>query len=207
MNIYTDKTHRIIAPINFKPTKLMVRMIVRDNGEKIYYLHKTSNCNPNYQGSGTVWKKYLQKYESVLIWESEYYVDCKQLQNDAIQLSLEHDIINSPLWANCVIENGLDGALPGNTPWNKNKPWSEGVKYKMRKPKSNTDNMGRYERKLSTIDKLRKARTKYIYVIEGIEYYDGETETAKVLGLNLNTFKDRIRTKSKTFKDWYKKPI
>lgn len=197
----------LLHKTNFKPTKLMVRMIIRNNGKRIYYLHKTTRSDSKYQGSGTTWKKYLKKYRSILVWESDWYTDTEQLQRDAIKLSIEHNIVDSKMWVNEKIENGLDGALPGGTPWNKNKPHSEKTKAKMRKPKNNTKNMGRYKRTTTTLNKMRKAKVKYIYIIEGKKYYDGETKTAEALGLNINTFKDRIRSKSKTFEDWYKIPI
>lgn len=196
----------LLHKLNFKPTKLMVRMIVRDDNSKIYYLHKTTTNNSLYQGSGVTWKKYLKKYSSILVWESDFYTDVEQLQKDAIKLSIEHNIVDSKQWANDKIENGLDGALPGGIPWNKGKTHSEEAREKMRKPRSSTKNMQK-PKSASHKKSLSKSKVKYIYVIEGIKYYEGETKTAESLGLNLNTFKDRIRSKSKTFKEWYKIPM
>lgn len=87
----------------------MIRMITRTNGDKVYYLHKTFTKDSKYQGSGVKWKKFLKKYESKLIWESKYYTDPIELQYEAIKLSLEHNIIESNLWANDKLETGLDG--------------------------------------------------------------------------------------------------
>ena len=42
------------------------------------------------------------------------FEDAEEAKLFAIKFSLENDIVNSPLWANCIIENAQDGAPIGH---------------------------------------------------------------------------------------------
>lgn len=50
--------------------------------------------------------------------------ECKRV---AVDFSIKNDIVNSPKWANCLIENGLDGAPAGHHPY----PLSEDARQKI----------------------------------------------------------------------------
>tara|TARA_S200002703_G_scaffold159544_1_gene173388 strand:+ start:305 stop:907 length:603 start_codon:yes stop_codon:yes gene_type:complete len=192
----------------------IVYQITNKVNNKIYIgVHSTNNLNDGYMGSGHLIKRAIKKYGiENFTREILYYFDSPEQA-----FSKEKEIVNESFVNQTKNYNICPGGRGGNlgnhrgcqgekNPMFGRKHTKESLD-KMRKPKSKTDKMGRYKRTPSTIEKQRKVKIKNIYVIEGVEYYDGETKTAELLGLNLNTFKDRIRTRSKTFKDWYKKPM
>jgi hypothetical protein len=80
------------------------------------YFGKTVKKDPHkYTGSGTYWKKHLKKHgfnystEIVATFEDE-----SLCESFALKFSSDHDIVNSPLWANLQAENGLHGAPKGH---------------------------------------------------------------------------------------------
>lgn len=86
------------------------------NKTGLKYFGKTTKADPiSYVGSGLYWKRHLSKYGSDFSTEiiGEFY-DTESCYDFAIKFSEEHDIVNSPLWANLIIENGMDGAPKGN---------------------------------------------------------------------------------------------
>ena len=90
------------------------------------YFCKTSRDNVNnYVGSGVYWKNHLKKYgkkvHTVVI--GQYQDNDPKLVSDALQFSLEHDIVNSEEWANLIMENGLDGH-PVGVPASRTKKYS-----------------------------------------------------------------------------------
>lgn len=120
MSIYTELSDSIKHHLKhniqvYKPTRLYIKRIRRNDDSYLYYFGKT--CHPSvemYTGSGHIWLKYITKYGKGSIehvWNSDYYDDPAQIQLEAIKFSLENDIVNSKLWANSQIENGLDGGL------------------------------------------------------------------------------------------------
>jgi hypothetical protein len=81
------------------------------------YFGKTTKNDPyKYKGSGLHWSRHLNKYgrkQVITIWVSEPFVDEDSLVEFATFISEELDIVNSDKWANLIIENGIDGAVPG----------------------------------------------------------------------------------------------
>lgn len=77
------------------------------------YFGKTKSKDPiKYKGSGTYWKKHINKHgiEFVeTIWLSEPYTDKKLITEHALTFSKENNIVDSTEWANLILENGLDG--------------------------------------------------------------------------------------------------
>ena len=120
MSIYTDLFNNIQQYIKydipvFKPTRLYVKRILRDNNVYLYYFGKSSQSSiETYTGSGKIWLDYVSKYgkDSIEhVWNSDWYDDPLQIQLEALKFSLENNIIQSSIWANSQIENGLDGGL------------------------------------------------------------------------------------------------
>jgi hypothetical protein len=121
---------------------------------KLKYFGKTTRDPYKYKGSGVYWKKHIRKYgiqhvETIEVWSFNDQEECTQF---ALAFSKTNDIVQSDIWANFIIEDGLGGrGIPGHTQSaeTKNKrsikmkgiSKSESHKQNMRKPKSNTDNM------------------------------------------------------------------
>lgn len=95
------------------PTLLLV-MTHRQTGLK--YFCKTCKISKaqSYKGSGVYWSKHLKIYGRDIQTEVlGFYKDRERLVTAAISFSIQNNIVESPLWANRIIENGLDGAQPG----------------------------------------------------------------------------------------------
>ena len=97
------------------------------------YFGKTTKDPLKYKGSGTDWKLHLKEYGSehiITIWVSELYTDKDAIMEAALTFSRDNNIVESELWANQKIENGLDG---GGT---KGIPCSDKTKKKIRDTKT-----------------------------------------------------------------------
>ena len=80
------------------------------------YFGKTTKPDPiKYLGSGKYWKSHIKKHGKehvVTLWCQLF--DTQELLTDFALLFSEHwDIVNSKVWANLILENGLDGTIPG----------------------------------------------------------------------------------------------
>jgi hypothetical protein len=98
----------------FKPTWLIIK---RHNITGLKYFCKTINKDPiKYKGSGTVWMRHLKihGHDVTTIW-CQLFTNKKEIENYAIKFSIENDIVGArdqngnKIWANLIIENGLDG--------------------------------------------------------------------------------------------------
>lgn len=76
------------------------------------YFGKTSFRHPEkYMGSGIHWQRHVRKHGVAhveTLWWC-LFTDAEELTKFALMFSEQHDIVNSPLWANLIKENGLDG--------------------------------------------------------------------------------------------------
>lgn len=99
----------------YKPTRLYIKSITRVDGSVIKYFGKsTSQDIYSYTGSGKLWLDFIKKYgkDSIVTeWVSDWFTDPQEISNYAIQFSIDNDIVNSELWANLKLENGLDGGM------------------------------------------------------------------------------------------------
>jgi len=102
INIYTSSQFD-----NFKPTWLYIK---QHNKTGLKYFGKTILDPINYNGSGKHWKRHLKKHGADIVtsW-CKLFTDIDELVNYAINFSIENRIVESPDWANLIIENGLDG--------------------------------------------------------------------------------------------------
>jgi len=134
-----------------KPTQLYIK---RHSVTGMKYLGKTVSDPHNYFGSGTYWRHHIAKHGKEFvetIWVSEIFIDAMLLEEFAVFMSEEFDIVNSNLWANLIVENGLDGGqdkghMVGKvlskehkqkiSESSKGRKLSEETKQKMRKPKT-----------------------------------------------------------------------
>jgi hypothetical protein len=104
----------------YEPTRLYIKELAG-----IKYLGKTTLADiDKYAGSGVVWSKRIKKYgkENIkTLWVSEWYYCPHTLQEAALKLSQEHQIVESTEWANMKPENGIDG----NTSVSAKRIWSD----------------------------------------------------------------------------------
>lgn len=94
-------------------------MIKTHNTTKLKYLCKTERNDPyRYKGSGTYWKKHIEKYgcdiETVVIYETE---NKQELKNQGMYYSSLWNIVKSKEWANCIPEEGDGGNTVSNKFW------------------------------------------------------------------------------------------
>jgi hypothetical protein len=99
----------------FKTTALYVKT---HNVTGFKYFGKTTRLQRihSYKGSGIHWIRHLKKHgsnyktELLGIWQ-----DQDRLIKFARKFCEEHDVVNSPNWANMVLEEGIQGAANGET--------------------------------------------------------------------------------------------
>lgn len=96
----------------FKPTWLYVK---KHNDTGLLYFGRTSSKDPiKYTGSGTWWRRHLKVYGNNVstLWH-QLYTTKEQIQEDAVSFSVSHNIVESPNWANLMIEDGINGSVKG----------------------------------------------------------------------------------------------
>lgn len=97
-----------------KPTRLYIKQCPHCG---LKYFGKSTQDNIEYyQGSGTRWRRHLEKHgvESVHLWNSDWYYD-KSISRFALKFSRINQIVESADWANLKDEDGLAGGDPGPT--------------------------------------------------------------------------------------------
>jgi hypothetical protein len=128
----------------FYPTYLYIKT---HNVTGLKYFGKTTKDPLTYRGSGNYWISHLKIHGNDVTTEIlGYYTDQDECQKAALKFSIDNDIINAvgqnnkKIWANQIVENGLDGGYTvprigfkhsdesrklmsdqrkGRTPWNK----------------------------------------------------------------------------------------
>lgn len=111
----------------FKPTYLYVKTH-KITGLK--YFGKTTNDPHSYYGSGVYWLRHLKSHGYEI--ETEilgYFIDEDECEAFATEFSIKENIVESKIWANLCIENGLDGGDTGRTNYS---PMPAVVKEKLR---------------------------------------------------------------------------
>ena len=96
----------IYTPIT--PTYLYIK---QHSVTGLKYFGKTTQDPYKYLGSGKHWTRHIKKHGKehiVTLWVSELFHDTS-IVDQALQLSKEHNIVESKEWANLKPENGLDG--------------------------------------------------------------------------------------------------
>ncbi|HRC95220.1 MAG TPA: hypothetical protein PK317_00325, partial [Coprothermobacter proteolyticus] len=96
----------------FKPTFLYIK---RHSKTGLLYFGKTSKNPETYLGSGKHWKRHFKKHGKEFVETLWYclFVDEESLVLFANEFSVQHNIVESVLWANLIPENGING---GSTP-------------------------------------------------------------------------------------------
>lgn len=81
------------------------------------YLGKTVSDPLRYSGSGLYWKRHLKEHGNLVDTEVLAVFDLETQKEDLTKFCLDfseaYDIVNSSLWANLIVENGLDGKPVG----------------------------------------------------------------------------------------------
>lgn len=99
--------------MSFAPTALLV---LTHNVTGLKYFCKTTALRKihSYKGSGVYWKKHMKVHgRDVVTGVLGVYFDKERCVAAALKFSQENDIIKDRSWANCIFENGLDGAGAG----------------------------------------------------------------------------------------------
>ena len=95
--------------MTFSPTVLYIKTHTVTG---MRYFGKTCRLDrvSRYWGSGIAWRKHLVEHGRTFKTELlGFYVDKDRCIQAALQFSKEQNIVESPEWANEVIENGLNG--------------------------------------------------------------------------------------------------
>jgi len=95
----------------------MIHLFIKQhNISGVKYFGKTSAKDPYvYKGSGKYWIRHLNTHgrdqvTTLQVWSFEKSEDATEF---ALNFSREHDIVNSPEWANLMEENALTGCPTG----------------------------------------------------------------------------------------------
>lgn len=98
------------------------------------YFGKTTKVDPyKYLGSGSYWQRHIKTHgkEHVITCQLFTFESQEECTKFALEFSKTNNIVESKEWANFRNENGLDGVLVGNVPFNKGKSLSEKHKIKI----------------------------------------------------------------------------
>jgi hypothetical protein len=91
----------------FKPTYLYVKT---HNVTGLKYFGKTTSNRKRYRGSGHHWVRHIAKHGYDVTTEIVgYFTDQEECMKFALEFSNRHNIVESPEWANLMLENGLSG--------------------------------------------------------------------------------------------------
>lgn len=99
----------------YKPTFLYIK---QHKVTGLLYFGKTVNRNPlTYKGSGKHWVNHYNKHGKEHIETLWYclFTDMETLVEFATTFSVQQNIVDSTIWANMEIENGLDGGYVDET--------------------------------------------------------------------------------------------
>lgn len=99
--------------MSFSPTWLYIK---KHNSTGLLYFGKTTHDPMKYKGSGVYWRNHIREHGNAVttIW-CELFTELEMLVEFAEFFSEVNDIVGSKnidgkkVWANAVIENGLDG--------------------------------------------------------------------------------------------------
>lgn len=97
----------------FVPTFLYIKQHIKTG--KLYF-GKTIKDPEKYVGSGVHWKRHIAKHGKEFVTTLWYclFLDEDALTEFAINFSVQEHIVKSTLWANQILENGIDGgSAPG----------------------------------------------------------------------------------------------
>jgi hypothetical protein len=91
-----------------KPTRLYIKQCPHC-GLKYFGKHSGQDIE-KYPGGGKYWSRHLKKHEvePVHLWNSDWYYDTS-ISRFALKFSHINKIVESDIWANLKLENGLDG--------------------------------------------------------------------------------------------------
>ena len=95
------------------PTVLYIK---QHSVTKLKYFGKTTKDPYKYNGSGKHWAPHIKKHGRKHIITTNVFgpfTNSIAISEFALAFSKDHNIVNSDLWANQKLENGLDGALTG----------------------------------------------------------------------------------------------
>lgn len=95
----------------FQPTFVYIKQHVITGLLYFGITTKTGTKFENYHGSGFYWKRHINVYGSgkknvINLWFC-LFTDIHTLVQFTYEFSINNDIVNSPLWANQIIEDGL----------------------------------------------------------------------------------------------------
>ena len=122
------------------------------------YFGKTTDSDPfSYKGSGKYWTNHIKKHgkeyvETIDVWEFDDQDLCTEF---ALTFSKNNNIVESELWANLMLENGLNGGSPKGRTFSVESKTKMSLSAKSRKPCSTET-----REKLSLVAKNKSAETR-----------------------------------------------
>lgn len=101
---------------NYKKDKVTLYIAIHNKTNLKYFgkttkYHDEYSLQEKYHGSGKYWTRHLKKHGDDITMKiyGTYYID--DVQEVALQFSLDNNIVESKEWANLKPENGLDGGF------------------------------------------------------------------------------------------------
>lgn len=145
-------------------------LYIKTHQTGLKYFGKTCQDPYLYSGSGTRWINHIRKHgnfvETTILG---CFTSSKEIFEVATKFSIENSIVESKEWANCRIENGLDGGSNGPhseatkkliSEKNKGVPKSSEAREKMKEYHSikREKNLSKQKKKLSEEERLEKRK-------------------------------------------------
>ena len=90
----------------FKPTFLYIK---HHTVTGLLYFGKTTKSPEKYLGSGVYWLRHIKQHGTQYVENLWYclFLTEQECKDFAINFSLQNDIVNSDLWANFIVEDGM----------------------------------------------------------------------------------------------------
>jgi hypothetical protein len=136
--------------MEFIPTSIYIKTC---NHCGLKYLGKTIKKNVHtYKGSGTYWKRHLNKHHATYTTKViGFFIHKESCMEFCEWYSQIKNIVDDYGWANLIIENGLDGSAPG---------WKHTEETKLKISKSKMGNKNMLGKTFSEETKLKMSKAK-----------------------------------------------
>ena len=99
----------IYVNLLIKPTRLSIKQCPHCG--LLYFCKTVCENIEKYSGSGVIWIRHLKKHnvKPITLLISEWFFEKDKIIETAKTFSIQNNIVDSSLWANLKIEDGIDG--------------------------------------------------------------------------------------------------